>query len=137
MPRKALFLLTFIGCSGPVTAPAPASGSLVVTITAPTGVTPSVVVSGPKGYTMTLVTTDTLKNLGPGTYTIVADTFAVSDSVVGSIVSVGAVTGTPATVSANMTSTASVTYPQSFHRGGIWVANRAGTAIALYGAADL
>jgi ligand-binding sensor domain-containing protein len=106
-------------------------------VTAPTGVTPAVVVSGPNGYTITLAATDTLENLTAGSYAILADTFAVPDSVVGEIVSIGAVTGSPATIAANMTATASITYGQTVRRGGVWIANGFGTAISGFASADL
>ena len=137
MFRILLLSSVLVACAGVTTPPPPTAGKLVVTVTAPSGVTPAVVVSGPNGYTITLAATDTLENLTAGSYTIVADTFAVPDSVIGEIASIGAVTGSPATVAANMTATASITYGQTVRRGGIWIANGFGTSISGFSSADL
>ncbi len=144
MRHELLLTLALIACGRTTTAPKspapnnpPPTGNLVVAVAAPNGVTPAIVVSGPNGYTMTLAGVDTLKNLAPGTYTIVADTFAVADSVVGGIISVGTVVGSPASVVGTATVTVSVTYGQTTRRGGVWVANNFSTPLTEIAATDL
>jgi sugar lactone lactonase YvrE len=103
-------------------APTP-TGSLTVTITPANGTKPSVVVTGPNAYTTTISSTTTLANLTLGSYTIVADTSVGPDSVVGTIVDSGHVTGSPATVNANDTAGVTVAYSMKSRMGGMWVAN--------------
>lgn len=98
------------------------TGSLAVTMTTASGVTPSVVVSGPGGFLRTLTATQTLSGLTAGTYTIVAVTSATSDPIVGVPYS-GSVTGSPATVAANETVAALVTYTKRASAGLLWVSN--------------
>lgn len=100
----------------------PATGSLTVTTSAPSGVTPSVTVSGPSGFVRTLTATQTLSGLAPGSYTIIAATSATADPIVGVPYS-GAVTGSPATVVAGTIATASVTYAKRASAGLLWVSN--------------
>ena len=104
------------------TAPAP-TGSMTVTVTTANGATPAVVISGPNGYTKTVTSTQTLTGLAVGNYVIAADSAVTPDSVVGSIIDTGAATGSPASVTANATATASVKYAMKDRVGGMWVAN--------------
>jgi sugar lactone lactonase YvrE len=104
------------------TAPAP-TGSMTVTVTSANGGAASVVISGPNGYTKTITSTQTITGLALGNYVIAADTTVTPDSVVGSIIDTGAVTGSPATVAANATASVSVNYAMKYRLGGMWVAN--------------
>jgi hypothetical protein len=99
-----------------------ATGSLAVTMAAPTGVMPSVTVSGPSGFLRTLTATQTLSGLTAGTYTIVATTSATADPIVGVPYS-GSVTGSPATVVAGGTAAAAVAYAKRADQGLLWVSN--------------
>ncbi len=112
-----------VGCGSSHPA-APRTSSLTVTINAANGTTPSVVVTGPN-FSKTLSATQTLSGLALGSYTIVADTAVGPDSIVGTIVDTGAVTGSPASVTANQTAAASVSYAMKYRVGGMWVANNA------------
>jgi sugar lactone lactonase YvrE len=110
---------------------APRTGSLTVTIVAPAGVAPSVTVNGPGGYTKALSATATLSGLAVGSYTVTAAPVTTADSVVGSV-DTGAVTGSPAAVTANATATAAATYARRPGSGGLWVANfRSSTGTVL------
>jgi sugar lactone lactonase YvrE len=117
-----LSVAAIAGCKPRMTEPA-ATGSLTVTITSADGSTPSVVVSGPNHYNMVISTTQTLSGLTQGTYTIVADTAVVPDSVVGTITDSGNVTGSPASVTASAIPTVTVVYSTKGRIGGMWVAN--------------
>jgi streptogramin lyase len=99
---------------------APATGSLTVTVTTPTGVTGSVTVTGPGSYTQAVTATTTLTGLKPGSYTIAAASVSPANNIV-STTYAGVVTGSPATVAANQTATAGVNYTANL--GGLWVAN--------------
>jgi streptogramin lyase len=99
---------------------APATGSLTVSVTTPTGVTPSVMVTGPGSYSQAVTATTTLTGLKPGSYTIAAASVSPANTVVTTTYA-GVVTGSPATVAANQTATASVNYTANV--GGLWVAN--------------
>jgi sugar lactone lactonase YvrE len=103
-------------------APTP-TGSLMVTITQANGIKPSVIVSGPNGYTTTISTTTTLNNLTLGSYTILADSVAGPDSIVGTMVDTGHVIGSPVSIAANATDSAAVVYAMKDRVGGMWVAN--------------
>jgi hypothetical protein len=63
--------LVVLGCDSSTNGPTEPSlrGILAVTITAPSGVTPSVMVDGPTGYSRSLVTSQSL-TLAPGSYTV-------------------------------------------------------------------
>jgi sugar lactone lactonase YvrE len=107
------------GCSSSHGPTAPSTGSLTVTITAPAGVTPSVTVSGPGGYHHILSATQTLTGLTAGSYTITAPR-AVSTAPIVATVNTAMVTGSPASVTAGGTATASATYAQMPGTGGLW-----------------
>ena len=121
-----------LGCSsstGPSSGGGNKTGSLAVTMTVPTGVSAAVTVTGPSGYSKTLSSTQTLTGLAVGTYTVTAGTGVTADSIV-SIGYAGTVTGSPASVTANATATATVTYAQPWSSSGVlWVAR--GTRSAL------
>jgi sugar lactone lactonase YvrE len=110
-----------VGCGSSHPA-APPTGSLTVTINPANGTAASVVVTGPN-FSKTLSATQTLSGLALGSYTIVADTAVGPDSIVGTIVDTGAVTGSPASVTANQTAAATVSYAMKYRVGGMWVAN--------------
>jgi len=95
----------------------------MVTINAADGTTPRVVVSGPNAYSTTISSTQTLTALAVGSYTIVADSAVGPDSVIGTIIDTGTVTGSPATVATGTPATATVSYAMKYRVGGLWVAN--------------
>ncbi len=101
---------------------APKTGSLTVTITAPTGVTPNVTVSGPGGYSKVLSATATLTGLGAGNYAVTAAPVTTTGPIVGTV-NTGSVSGSPATVVAGTTAAATATYAQRPGSGGLWIAN--------------
>lgn len=113
------------------------SGSLTVTVMAPDGVTPSVTVTGPNNYSKTVTATATISSLATGTYTITAGTGLTADSIV-SIGYAGSVTGSPATVAAGATATATASYATPWSMSGVvWVANQEGNSITGFTSADL
>lgn len=113
----------------PTGATLPSTGSLSVTVNVADGMTPSVIVTGPNAYTKTIASTQTLTGLTPGTYTIVADSAAVPDSVIGTIVDTGNVTGSPARVTAGDTTSVTVAYGMKYRVGGLWIANNGDPAL--------
>lgn len=113
------------------------TGSLTVTIKAPSGVTPTVVVAGPNNYAKTLNASETLTGLPTGAYTITARTGLTADSIV-SIGYAGTVTGSPATLTANATATSTVTYAEPWSSSGVlWVANSGGYSVSAFSASQL
>jgi sugar lactone lactonase YvrE len=96
------------------------SGTLTVTIDAPTGVTPRITVNGPGQHTFTLTATTTLHGLPPGSYTIAAAPVATSGPIV-STVDTAAVTGSPAMIAEGTTSSATATYSRRPGSGGLWI----------------
>jgi hypothetical protein len=113
------------------------TGSLTVTMTAPSGVAPSATVTGPNNYSKTLTATATLTSLPTGSYTITAGTGLTADSIV-SIGYAGSVTGSPATVAAGATATATVSYAEPWSISGVvWVANQIGNSITGFTSMDL
>ena len=91
-----------------------------MTITAPTGTTPSVVVAGPQSYNKTVTSTTTLTGLPAGSYTVSAATVLGHDSIVPAAY-VATVTGSPASLTASATATATVTYAVRPGSGAAWV----------------
>jgi sugar lactone lactonase YvrE len=136
----ALGVVAVAACSSDnnnhTTGPA-ATGNLLVTVTTPAGVTPAITVAGPNAYSATIAATDTLKTLKLGSYTIVGDTVSIPDSVIGAVINTGAVSGSPATVAANATAQASVTYAQTGSVGGLWVAVNSGTSVSGFASSQL
>ncbi len=110
------------------------TGSLSVTITAPTGVTPLVTVAGPNDYVKTIATTQTLASLAPGSYTIIAPTAMGPNAIVG-IPYGGSVTGSPVSVAASATASATVTYTQQASEGLLLVGT--GTRVSGFAATSL
>ena len=101
------------------------TGSLTVTITQPPvpGVSADVNVFAPGSHTgMLLVATGTLTGLAAGNYTVTADPVLNGDPIVNTVYP-GSISGSPASVTANDTAKANVTYPPLAGTGGLWVAN--------------
>lgn len=95
------------GSGESVTPPPPATGSLTVNLNnAAVGAT--VTVLGPNAFSQTITQTTTLNGLTAGTYVVGAS--AVAGAAGSNTISVPAITGNPANVTANSTATASVTY---------------------------
>ena len=113
--RAAIFALltasSLLACSSPdpmplATAITPGSGSLLMNITGlPNGVNANVLVIGSDGFSQPLTATKTISSLAPGSYT-----FTANDVTSSGFVYAANVTGSPATVGAGATATASVTY---------------------------
>src|SRR5579862_8318210 len=99
---------------------APGSGSLMVAISSPTGVTPQVTVSGPGGYERALMATQMLTGLSPGSYVITATSVEAAGPIV-SLVDAPVVGGSPAAVSDGRTANATVTYAPRNGSGALWV----------------
>jgi streptogramin lyase len=142
-PRRACAAVALcagaiVGChSDKHTAPAP-TGSLTVDVTTSgDGALGAVVISGPNGYSKTIASTQTLTGLTLGSYTVVADSSTAPDSIIGTVIDTGTVTGSPATVTAGTAATASVTYSEKGHVGGLWVANNSTLTIPEYSSNQL
>jgi sugar lactone lactonase YvrE len=115
----------------------PKTGSLIVNVSAPAGISGAVTVTGPGSYSKTVTTTDTLRGLSAGRYTIAAGNSSSSDTIV-SVLYTGAVTGSPATVTDGGTATASATYTMRTGSGALWVGAWHGPSIvASYASASL
>jgi hypothetical protein len=126
--------LAFAACDN---TSSPKTGSLIVNVSAPAGIPGAVTVSGPGSYSKTVTTTDTLRGLTPGSYSIAAGNTSSSDSIVSTLYT-GAVTGSPATVTDGGTATASATYTLRGGSGALWVASWHGPSIvASYVSASL
>jgi sugar lactone lactonase YvrE len=141
IPSRAPFVLAtlgyvILGCST-ATGPGGSKGNLTVTITAPNGVTPSVTVTGPGSYSKTLTATQTLSGLASGSYTITAGAGLTADSIV-SIAYSGAVTGSPASVTAHTTATATVDYGTKWNSSGVlWLGSTLGYSVSGFTSAQL
>ena len=98
------------------TGPGP-TGSLDVTITAPAGVSAKVSIITPNDSVITISSSQTVNGLAPGDYVVRASPGVTADPIV-SIAYTGAITGSPATVTAGQTANATVTYttPRATHR---------------------
>jgi len=121
---------------GDATAPF-SNGSLVLTLTAPNGSTPSVTVTGPDGFSRTVSSTSTLRHLAAGTYTITADSIVTPGTIVGYSVDTAAITGSPVVVSAIGSSSATVTYAFARQHGALWLANYAETHVTGFAQSQL
>ena len=86
-------------------------------------------VTGPAGYHQVIVATQTLTGLAAGSYTIVAAPAVIPAPIVGTAYD-GAISGSPAKVTASATASASVAYAQRPGSGGLWVVNFAPSATA-------
>lgn len=109
------------------------TGSLRVTITSPAGVTPSVTVTGPGSYAKTITSTQTLTGLAVGSYAITPAVAMGPGAIVGIPYS-GSVTGSPATVAAKATASATVAYAQRASEGLLLIASNGGTVSGMTGA---
>jgi sugar lactone lactonase YvrE len=124
------------GCSSS-NSTAPPTGSLTVTIVAPSGVTPSVTVSGPGGYNKALSATTRLTGLAAGNYAVTAAPVTTTDAIVGTV-NTATVSGSPATVAAGgATANATATYTLRPGSGGLWVANAGAKTVVQYTAGQL
>lgn len=119
------------GSSGSGNTTGPGTGSLAVTIAAPNGVAPSVTVSGPAGYSKTLSATQTLTGLAAGSYTVTAARVTTTGPIVGTV-DTGAVSGSPASVTAGGTANASATYAPVPGSGGLWATGFGTSASTVY-----
>lgn len=104
--------LTLAACSsdddGPTNPPTVANGSLAITVAGlPTGVAGAVTVTGPNSYSQTATATTTL-SVVPGSYTVAAAQVTSNNVRYNATIS-----GSPATVTSNQTSTVTVTYAVS------------------------
>jgi peptide/nickel transport system substrate-binding protein len=96
-------LASLLTACPPVT---PATGSLEITVTGnPSGTTPSITVTGSNNFSSVITATTTIPNLEPGSYSVSATTLLSGETEFD-----GLVTGSPVTVSANQTSSASVAF---------------------------
>ena len=109
------------GATSPTVA-AETSGTLIVTVTPPTSTLVNITVLGPAALNILLAGTDTLIDLGAGTYTVSSASAASRDEVV-STVYTGVVTGSPVAVTIGDTSRTSVAYTPRPGTGGLWVAS--------------
>lgn len=108
------------GCGGSSgggdSTPPPTTGSLQVTVSGlPNGVNANVTVTGPGSYSQAVTASTTLSNLTPGSYTVNA-----SNVTSGAITYNATVTGSPATVVAGQTATATVGYVSAGTPVGVW-----------------
>ncbi len=118
-------VLASVGCSSHSAIGPPSTGSLTVTITQPPlpGVSADVNVFAPGSHTgLLLVATGTLTGLAAGNYTVTVNPVWNGDPIVNTVYP-GSISGSPASVTANDTAKASVTYPPQAGTGGLWVAN--------------
>ena len=136
----ALFLLALAACSksnsNGGTGPGP-TGSLDVTIIAPAGVSGKVNITTPGESLITITSSQTINGLVPGDYIVRASAGVTADPIV-STGYTGAVTGSPATITAGQTANVTVTYSAPRASSGLlWVANQSGGTIAGFAAANL
>ena len=123
--RSSLLALVAIAaaCGNRDDATAPLSnGSLVLTLAARDGTTPSVTVTGPDGFSQTVSATTTLQHLAAGSYTITADSLVTPSTIVGYSVDTAAITGNPIVVTSSGSSAATVTYAFARQHGALWLA---------------
>jgi hypothetical protein len=126
--RTRIVVLTIMACtaalagcgSGTGGTTGPASGALVVAVSAPTGILGEVTVSGPGGYAATVTSTDTLRGLSAGSYTVTAASEMTTDSLV-SMEIVGTISNGPIVVSAGHTASVSIYYVVRAGTGALWI----------------
>jgi sugar lactone lactonase YvrE len=109
----------------------PTTGNLTVTVTEPVGVTAGATVTAPNGTLYNVSGTETLTGLAAGVYTVTAPTSTVVPGTIVNSVYTSAVTGSPATVTVGVTTSASVTYTLRAGSGSAWVTNGNGTAVSF------
>jgi sugar lactone lactonase YvrE len=113
------------------------TGSLMITVSAPAGVSARVTVLGPAGYRSTITSSQTISGLDAGSYSIVAEPGTTTDPIVGTGYA-GAVTGSPATITAGATANASVTYTSAWSTTGkLIVASSLSDRLSAYTSAQL
>ena len=136
---RVALLLALAACSksnSGGTGPGP-TGSLDITITAPGGVSARVNVITPSDSIITITSSQTVNGLAPGNYVVRAAAGVTNDPIV-STAYAGAVTGSPANVTAGQTANATVTYTSPRASSGmLWVANRVAYTIAGFSSANL
>jgi sugar lactone lactonase YvrE len=134
---SAALSVAIIAAAGCSSSSAPRTGSLDVTVVAPTGVTGNITVTGPAGYSKPVGATTTLTGLAPGSYTVTAAAVTSADPIVG-VLETAAVSGSPVTVtSGKAAGAATVTYTPRVGSGGLWTANFGGGVITELSAAQL
>jgi sugar lactone lactonase YvrE len=104
----------------------PPVGSLLVTVSAPNGVTGNVLVTGPNGYSKSVSATQTLSNLAPGSYTVSASMVEPSDAIV-STIDTAAITSTTKIIAAGGSAKDTVTYAARPGSGALWISNNSGS----------
>jgi sugar lactone lactonase YvrE len=127
----ALCALVVAGCSTSDSSGPADTGSLLVTIIGVEGMTPSVAVEGPGGYQQTITATGTLSGLVPGSYTV-AGRSVIGSSSIFPVAYTATVTGSPVTVNAGDTATASVSYAPA-EPAMLWVGTAASDGPRLLG----
>jgi len=126
--------LSVEGCNSSNSTGPSGLGSLAVTITAPSGVTPSVTVSGPAGYHQILTGTQTLTGLASGSYIVTPKPVLVPHPIVGTVFDANFPPNDERvdTVSINNAVTSvSVTYAKRPGTGALWVGTVGSTNSAL------
>ena len=98
------------------------TGELAVTISTPAG-TPQVTINGPESFTKNLSGTETLQQLTPGTYNIVAESIIAtpSNNIIDTVYD-ASIDNTSLVVTSGETVNANVTYSQRGGSGRLWVA---------------
>lgn len=138
--RLMLLALAALACSksnnSSGTGPGP-TGSLDVTVTAPSGVAGKVFVITPDDSLITITSSQTLNGLTPGDYLVRASSGVTADPIIGTAYT-PAITGSPANVAGGQTASATVTYSSPRANAGVlWVANEAGNTISGFSVANL
>jgi len=136
---RVALLLALAACSksnSGGTGPGP-TGSLDITITAPGGVSAKVNVITPSDSIITITSSQTVNGLAPGNYVVRAAAGVTNDPIV-STAYAGAVTGSPANVTAGQTANATVTYTSPRASSGmLWVANASAYSFPGFSSANL
>lgn len=119
-------ILAAAGCNS---SSAPKTGSLDVTVVAPTGVNGNVTVAGPNSYSKSISATTTLTGLAPGSYSVTAAAVTTTDPIVG-VLELASVSGSPVSVTAGKAAeAATVTYTPRVGSGGLWTASLGASGI--------
>lgn len=130
------YVALMVACGKDHTGPLP-TGDIALTVTTPAGVAGALVVSGPKAFSQAVTASQVLTGVPTGVYTITADSAVIADSVVGSLLYMGAVSQPSVTVDANDTARSGATYTLKVRRGVLWVSNDEGTSLRAFGADSL
>jgi sugar lactone lactonase YvrE len=111
-----LLVVVLAACSS-----TPATGSLLVTVNGlPSGVNGVVTVTGPGGYTQAVTATNTLSNLALGTYSVAVGAASDGNTIV-PVMYDGSASSSTVTVTANTTSSATVSYALRVGSGHLWL----------------